>query len=275
MSYLSQQFTLFFSVMLVCFYSIEAHQGKIKVANPSIYVSDESWTLVSDYLIPNDHPAKKKLDTIFSRSRAIFDEAAMFAAGFDASPPQHHTHMIVAKHPELKGYVIKAYLDVQDYFEDKPEEHYWIKRIIGVQYIRKSIDNHDYNYLFKVPQKWIYLLPDNPSPPRKSLRKNFILVAEDMELFDKAINDRLWGSERVNEDLLFALYQITTDVGLLDSAKPDNCAFSFDGKVAFVDTELYHKRKVKYSKLTPYLSPAMQSYWKKLTKNEEKRSRLK
>ena len=199
------------------------------------------------------------------------DQWSITAAGFDASPPQHQTQMIVAKHPSLQGYVIKAYLDEQDYYSGKPEHYYWIKRIKGAELIRKSINTHKYNNFFKVPKKWIYLLPDEPSPSPNYLRKLFILVEEDMELFDNKTNENLWGSEWVTKDLLNALCTITTELGLLDSARPENCSFSIDGKAAFVDTELYHRIRVKYFRLTPYLSPPMQEYWNKLTKNKGKK----
>lgn len=259
-----------FTWMLFCFHGLEADHHKTKEPNPSHYVKDSVWKKVNGYLLPNDHPAKSKLDEIFSRSRAIFDQASMTAAGFDAYPPQHHTQMIVAKHPEIEGYVIKTYLDVQDYYREIPEEYLWMRRIKGRRLIQRCIDSHHYNHLFKVPQKWIYLLPDNPSPPSGFLRKRFVLIAEDMNLLDQQANENLWGSEKVTRDFLSAFYTILTELTLHDSAKPNNCPFSVDGKAAFVDTEHFHMGYVNYFKLAPFLSPPMNDYWNEITQKKEK-----
>lgn len=271
MSFLFTRILFALGIILFIIPGIQADQRRLTDTNPSQYVSRSVWNDVKDYLIPNDHPIKEKLDQIFSNGRVFNDQWSLRAAGFDAYPPQHKTQMIVAKHPNLQGYVIKAYLDEQDYYAGRPEHYYWIKRIKGAELIRESINRHDYDNFFKVPKKWIYLLPDHPSPSPHYLRKMFILVEEDMELFDHKTNENLWGSEWVTKELLHALYTIITELGLLDSARPENCSFSIDRKAAFIDTELYHRSRVKYENLTPYLSPPMQDYWNKLTKNKGKK----
>ena len=268
MLFFFRQILIFISFMLLYNQEIEANQKRLINNNPSKYVNNEVWRQVQNYLIPDNHPIKEKLNEIFSRSRALADQESMKAAGFDTLPPQHQTQMIVAKHPELRGYVLKIYLDEQKYYRGRPEHYHWIKRIKGTRLIRAYLNKHGDGSLFKAPQKWIYLLPDDPSPPSHDGRKNFILVAEDMELFDEKMNESLWGSEWVTEDLLKTLYRITTDLGLRDSANPSNCPLSIDGKGAFVDTEVYHRSDVRYWKLTPFLSPSMQAYWKKITKNK-------
>ena len=110
----------------------------------------------------------------------------------------------------------------------------------------KCIAAHHYESIFKVPKKWIYLLPDEPSPPHHYLRKVFILVEEDMDLYDDKTNEKRWGSRWVTEDLLEALFTLTTELGLADCTKPKNCPFSMDGKVAFIDTQTFNTGYVKY-----------------------------
>jgi hypothetical protein len=245
---------------------VEAAQIKLAKHNPSKYVRTDVWRQVEKYLIPDDHPIKKKLDRIFSSSRVLQNMETMEAADFICLPPQHQTQMIVAKHPELPGYVLKLYLDKQKYYRGKPEYHHWLVRIKGARLIRKYLQRSQYGALFKVPKKWLYLLPDEPSPPAHYLRKKFILVAEDMRLYDEKTNEALWGDERVTEDFLKALYKITTTLGLRDSAKPSNCQFSIDGKAAFIDTEVYNRSDgVRYRKLTPFLSESMKVFWYKIT----------
>ncbi|CUI16923.1 conserved hypothetical protein [Candidatus Protochlamydia naegleriophila] len=230
-------------------------------ASPSTSV----WTQITPFLIPSNHAAKIKLDDILSNVQAFYDLQSMEAASFDKALPQHHTQIIVTRHPELKGYVIKAYLDVQDYHSGKPEYYFWIKRILGAELIRQAIASHGYGHLLKVPHKWIYQLPDNGSnASNHALKKYFILVEEDMDLYDDAINVAFWGSEWVTNEYLEALYTIVTELGLFDCTKPANCPISKDGRIAFVDTQSFHAKRVKYQKLTPYLSPTMQAYWLEL-----------
>jgi hypothetical protein len=73
----------------------------------------------------------------------------------------------------------------------------------------------------------------------------------------------------VTPELLKALYTVITELGLFDCAKPANCPISKDGRVAFVDTQSYHSKKVKYHKLTHFLSPNMRQYWLSLIAAEE------
>lgn len=226
---------------------------------------NNDWKEIKPYLIPNNHPIKKRLDAIFSQSRVLADWDSLMAAGFSALPPQPNTQIIVAKHPDLPGYVIKTYLDTQAYFRNRPEDYHWIRRIRGARLIQKYLKKYRYRNLLKVPKKWIYLLPTHPSFPQHQLQKKTLLIAEDMEIFDEKTNEALWGSEQVTTELLDALYKITTDLGLRDSAKPSNCSFSKDGKAAFVDTEIYHRNGVRYDKLTPHLSPTMRAYWEEMT----------
>ncbi len=236
----------------------------IHSTSPSIHVSDKVWSQVFDFLLPDDHPAKNTLDEIFSSSRAIYNMESMIAAGFDHAIPQHHTHIIVTRHPKLKGYVIKAYLDEQKYHENQPEHYYWIKRVRGSRLIQASIEAHHYESIFKVPRKWIYLLPDEPSPQAKSLHKMFILIEEDMNIYELEENIHHWLND-TTEELLKALYVVTTELGLRDCTRPTNAPYCLDGKIAFVDTQSFYE-DVKFKGLLPCLSPPMKQYWRQLFK---------
>lgn len=264
----------FLLLMMGCltfhFTSMEAHKARGLLPSPSPHVSDKVWNKVRDYLLPDDHPAKEILDEIFSGSRALINMETMIAAGFDHAIPQHHTHIIVTRHQLLSGYVIKAYLDEQKYHDHKPEQFFWMKRARGSRMIQACIEAHHYEEYFKVPKKWIYLVPDTPSPPKKLLRKTFILIEEDMNIYDLEENIQHWINVN-NKDFLKAFYSLTTEIGLRDCAKPTNAPFSHDGKIAFVDTQSYHE-SVNYQALLPHLSPPMKKYWKKLMKKKHKKN---
>lgn len=252
---------LFFFLFYI--FAVEANQAYKTEDNPSLYINDAIWKEVRHYLIPNDHPIKENLDQIFSSSRVLANQESMRLAGFTSPQPQPETKVVVTKHRDLPGYIFKAYLDVIKNIRGNSEYIYLIKRIRGALLVQKSIKTHHYEHLFKVPQKWLYLLPDHFPPPPCCNHKMFILVEEDMDIFNNSENKKLWGSELVTKELLRALYTVAYEVGLAD-IKPDNCPFSKDGKVAFVDTQGHGKRRIDYNKLTFYLSPPMQAYWKNL-----------
>ena len=232
------------------------------------YVSVEVWDEVTPYLLPDDHPAKKILDRMFSESRVLLSVKSMEKAGFINPIPRFWTKLIVTKHPDLNGYVIKAYIDAQRYYKDTPEYVYWIKRIQGAQAIRELVDENHWNHLFKIPRKWIYALPPEPSPPREYLRKNFILIEEDMNILSDKANKEAWKGKWVTEEILNGVYIILSEIGLNDCAKIDNIPFSTDGRIAFIDTQSFHEWPVEFKRLSLFLSPSMKQYWKSIIKSK-------
>lgn len=230
-------------------------------------VKAKVWNKVFPYLLPDDHPIKPNLDLIFSSSRAILNLKTLRAAGFVNPKVRKWTRLIVVKHPQLPGYVVKTYLDAQRNYKDKPEYHHWLLRIKGARAIQDLIDKNQWNHLFKVPKKWIYALPNQPAPPKEYSRKNFILVQDDMDLLSPADNRAAWGSHMVTEEMLFGLYTILETLGLTDCIKIDNIPFSKDGRVAFIDTQSFDQWPVHYKMFTSFLSEDLQPYWKRLIRN--------
>lgn len=233
----------------------------------SRYVEDDVWTLVTPYLLPENLPIKEKLDLLFSNSRATLSVKSMKKAGFSNPEPREWTRLIVTKHPDFPGYVFKLYLDAQRYHKDKPEYEQWIQRIKGVAKIQQLIDKMGWNDMFKTPKKWIYPLLEEPSPPKEFIRKNFILVEEDMELLDRNENYAAWSS--MPFDLLEKIYFILETTGLHDS-KPDNIPFSVDGKLAFIDTQQVDAWPVAYYKITKFLTGDLLQFWKELINDKKK-----
>lgn len=107
-------------------------------------------------------------------------------------------------------------------------------------------------------------MPKHIYPFERCLTKNFILIEEDMEIYNDSENENLWRSNVVTKELLSSLYMILQNLALHDCAKPSNIPFSHDGRIAFIDTLTWNEWSVKYKKLTPYLSPEMQKYWQQL-----------
>lgn len=219
-------------------------------------IDDASWAAIQPYLLPSNHPIRNKLDQIFSQTRATTNELTMKMAGFQALDIWKWDKVFVARHPALQGYLIKAYLDNHLYMDDA----LLINRIIGANALRAAIPILGYQNYFKVPQKWLYPLPDVPSAFPNLRPKNFILIVEDMNIVDSEKNKKMY-LKAMDEKRLQALFHLLNMFGLADSIYIKNIPFSKDGKIAFVDTERHHIWPVPFKKLTPSLNPKMQTYW--------------
>lgn len=249
-------FKRIFLFFLFCTYAVHAKQPSQSVQN-----------MVAPYLLPCDHPVKPMLDAIFGQSRATLNLDTLEAAGFIKSKPRRFTNIVVTKHPAIPGFIFKIYLDAQRYHKNKPEYHQWMMRIQGVQLVDEIIKTYGLGEQFKCPKKWMYALPKHPKPPSGYPARHYILIEEDMDLVESQANEDLWASEGISKVILDQLFFILEKGGLADSAKPPNIPFSSDGRIAFIDTEIFGKEKIRYKKLLPFLSKSNQEYWKTLIKN--------
>jgi hypothetical protein len=227
-------------------------------------VPEEVWVEVRPYLLPENHPAWPKLNRIFCRTRATQNPEKFKEAGFKRWRPGRWSRVSASSHPDLQEYFIKAYCDceigiIYDWRK-------WIHRIKGAESVRECIKKYKLQSDFKVPQKWIYPLPKHPSPPKNShyLRKNFILVAENMRIHDHDKNEKMY-KKNMTPKLLKGLYIILQVCGLYDSVYCFNIPFCKDGRIAVIDTEYHHKWPVPFHKLSHSFSKDMRHYWEKLT----------
>lgn len=231
--------------------------------NRPAHVDPLVWNNMAPYFLPEDHPIKPKLDKMFSKSRLISSSKKLKKAGFTSPDPRPHSHTIVSKHPKLKGYWVKLYTDDQTNISDWVELR---RRILGAQYTRESIERHHFQRILKVPDKWIYPLPNSPAPPTGSNEKNFILIAKDMHCLKKKENYRRW--LLVSPELLKSVHIVLQEAGLSDSCFAFNMPFSKDGRIAFIDTQHYHEWPVPFTKLCRYLSPITRERWREYVQNQ-------
>lgn len=229
-------------------------------------IDDETWEAAVPYLLPFDSPLRKKLDKIFSKTRATASFHEMEKAGFDCWELRQWSNILVAKHHRLQGYLIKTYLDdqhgINDFFLLK-------KRIDGAILTHASIKKFGYQTLFKAPKKWLYPLPDYPACPPGLSQKHFILVVKDMKV-DHSSRDIWHGNKKVSVQRLKALYDVVTDVGLFDSLMVSNIPFCKDGRNAFLDTEHFGKSTIPYHKLNYALNPEKQAIWNEIVEKGNK-----
>lgn len=254
-------------IFMWLFSAIISLEGKEKKPSPKIrheHIDSQIWQEVSPYLMPYNHPVKVKLDKFFAKTRATQTIKTLKEAGFINPVIRKWTRLIVTSHPKFPGYIFKIYSDKQHYHAKKPEYFYWIRRIKGAAHIQNMINENGWNHLFKVPKKWIYMLPAKPSPSAQFLRKDFILIEEDMQILNDEANKNAWGSPATTPFLLGAVYRILNELGMRDCAKPDNIPFCKDGKVAFIDTQSHHHWPVSFQRLDYYLTPDMRELWQHL-----------
>jgi hypothetical protein len=230
-------------------------------------VSPTDWTFLEPFFLPYHHPLRSKLDRLFTKNRVIQTKETFEKSGFEKIKLRQPTNIVVGKHPLLKGYLIKTYLDSQPVLIDW---HNWMARIRGAQEIREKIKRCRLQHCV-VPQKWIYPLPEHPSPPNSPLyyRKNFLLIVEDMNLVSPQQNLERYKKD-ISKEQLKELFVLFSELGLIDSVYPDNIPFTRSGKIAFVDTEHYHRWPVQYEKLKSFLNSPMQNYWQTLIDQDPK-----
>lgn len=225
------------------------------------HVPSHIWEEVSPYFLPKNHPIKAKLDQMFKKKRVTLNSATIEKAGFEKPKPRPCSFTIVSKNEKMKGYIFKFFSDEQTDIDD------WIKltnRINGAKKTKEVIQKYHYENYFRVPTKYLYPLPKDPSPPPGYERKNFILIENDLRIHKFWNNYVKWKSPQISKDFLKAFYTVITEAGLNDSIYPFNAPFSQDGKVCFIDTENYNKFHIRYDILTPNLRSEMRDYWRKL-----------
>lgn len=227
-------------------------------------VTNEAWQAVRPYLLPENHPAKPKLDRLFSKKRISLNPGTLQRAGFPRWQPGRYSRVTASSHPELKDYFLKIYCDNE--VGIKYDWKRWVQRCEGAEMIRDCIHRHHYQKIYSVPDKWIYPLPPQPSPPNEAryLRKNFVLVTDNMNVLPHKENKKAYRT-KMDRNRLDALYTIFQECGLYDSVYPFNCPFCKDGKIAIIDTEYHHKWPVPFYKLRDHFAKELRSYWERIT----------
>lgn len=226
-------------------------------------VAASIWDEVRPYLLPSNHPAWAKLNRVFCKGRATLSSETFKEAGFNRWRPGRWSRVSASSHPELKEYFIKAYCDVEiGILYDWKK---WIHRIIGAETVRQCIKDYKLQARFKVPNKWIYPLPKNPAPPKgaRFLRKNFILICENMRIQEHSANEKMY--KKMNRQFMDGLYIILQVCGLYDSVYCFNIPFCKDGKIAVIDTEYHHKWPVPFKRLSKSFSKDMRPHWERIT----------
>lgn len=218
---------------------------------------------IKPYLISNKHPAKPILDSLFSQSRVTANLQTLINAGFEVLHIKESSYVIIARHPQLPGYLLKLYLDSdQRTRKGKPSWQWLMQRCQGANIIRKLIAKKKIKN-FVVPDKWLYELPTFPNgSPNQHL---VLAIVTDMQLASSEEREVAWQTHATKAHL-DELYQILSR-GSGSNFLSSNVPLTKSGKFAFVDTE-YPKRRISLYKVKWYISPSLHPYWDKLTRKK-------
>lgn len=251
--------------------SIDSHICILRSVNASFEnnssISQKIKKAMRPYVIPDNHPMKPILDSIFQASRVTQDETSFLQAGFKTiGKVRPRTFLRVASHPKLPNYLLKIYLD--DERRKKRGDPSWkwlVRRCIGAEKIRKIIRSKNIKR-FTVANKWIYPLPEHPAPPNnwKYTRHLALLLVTNMNLVPYKQNVRAWYYD-INENDLNELYYIISRAKG-SSYRPDNIWLTTNNQFAFIDTE-YPNGGPDFSRIRKYLRSSMLNYWDKLVRN--------
>lgn len=218
---------------------------------------------IKPYLMPSSNLLKPILDLICHNFRVLQDESTFNLAGFVTLSEQPISHIRIAIHPYLPGYLIKYYLDGNPYQTvAKPDWQRLVDRCEGAKNIRDLIARKKLVY-FTVPDKWLYSPSKrhvNPTVPPEYVQPVFLVVT-DMKLASSLDTLKAW-QEKITYRHLDELYCILGN-GFASAYVGANIPYCQDGKFSCIDTE-YPKRIVKLQHVLQFLNPEMQIYWKKL-----------
>lgn len=261
-----KKFRLIFSVWTLCFLGVSGTLAALDYPhfNDNPYLTSRLRSAIAPYLLPLDHPAKPALDAIFSQSRVIENEKSLVDAGFELiAGPMPLSFIIVARHPQVPGYVFKIYLDSEKRCRKQVPHWQWLaRRCAGAFGIRQIIEREKICY-FAVPDKWLYLLPIYPYS-KETNPQPVILMETDMEPVSYEETQRMWktAATRKHLDELYCILKYGHG-GNGTVFLYENVPFTKQGKFAFTDTE-DPRAKLVLKNVKRYLSKDMQRYWESL-----------
>ncbi len=209
------------------------------------------------YLLPPTHPVYFRMEKIFSRG-SFQDLKSFHDAGFEVLCLKKDRILLVATHPLLKGYVIKAYLNSTSQEIAHSNLQTLRNRIIGALKIKSLIKRYRIQH-FTVADKWLYELPF--STPEHPL---FVLLATDMNICTLSESKVAWKTKITPQHLQEFLRIVKG--GCASTGLLKNIPYTKDKKFAFIDTE-YPDRTFDLEVFKHYLSDEMKEYWDSLIEN--------
>jgi hypothetical protein len=173
-------------------------------------------------------PIASQLADLFT-DRKMFDSTKAFEkAGFRLIA--HAPHKIMSGfHKGARGFLFKKYNN------DKPGKKQiknYMRRVEGARLMRKFITERGFQHVV-APHKWLHELPSG-------FPERYLVVADKLDLLDDDATKRKY--DRIREDQMHELATMLFYFRGLNSWTK-NLPFTEDGKIAFIDTERWHRDK--------------------------------
>lgn len=234
------------------------------VASDYPSIPSEIWKKVCPYFLPRNHKMRAVMDKIFSHGSVLSSIKKFQKAGFEIVIYREGRQMILARHPDLKGYLVKVYLDIHT----RTDWTAWILRARGSAFVRDTLKKLKMTHYFKAPKKWIYPVHRSASyNPQAPYTKHFVLLVQDMQLQPRQKLEHKFKNE-MTKPYLLALFTALKKTGYNDS-HIENIPLSIDGRLAFIDLEHFNQHPVQFHLLSKHIAPDMLEYWEKLIKKYE------
>jgi hypothetical protein len=187
----------------------------------------------------SSQPFVTVLETLFTDSKMFSSFDRFREAGFHLVD-HAETKIMAGSHRRLRGYLIKKYNNDRP---GKDQLRNYMHRIEGARLLREFIAEHNFQHVV-VPQKFLYAL--SPSFPER-----YLVIAEKFDLVSRSGTERAYGKldREQGRELAVILYYFR---GLNSTIA--NLPFTADGKIAFIDTERWHRDKDLLRKVGDRLS---------------------
>ena len=222
--------------------------------------------LMAPYLLPETHPTKPILDTIFTSSDVIKNDTTLMNAGFRILFTQKKSFIRVVSHPLLKGYLLKLYPNSERRIGKGPSG--WKRltaRCIVAEKIKRIIKEKKI-HTFVVADKWLYPLP--VPKHQNSKQQPVVLIVKNMNIYSRKESEIAW-KKKASWGTIKGLYEIFSQ-GYGSAVLTSNLPYTKDHKFAFIDTEC-DMRKFSMKNAKRYFSPKMWKYWNSILKHKGSR----
>jgi hypothetical protein len=221
-----------------------------------------------DYILPKKSPLMKPLKRIFSDPNVLNTPETFAKAGF-ITISERRSGMVVASHPSIPGFLVKAYIRSK---KEKPNWEWAVFRCWGVSNIKALIKEKGIIH-FVVPKKWIYPVThfELVGEDLTQVTSPSILVATYMKLVDKTTSREAWRTV-VTKRHVQELYCILSH-GYSSCLLHTNIPYTTNGKFTCIDTE-WPSRPLPYRHVHRFLSEKMAKYWDHLVRTGGKGSPL-
>ncbi len=213
------------------------------------------------YMLPKKCKLRRTLERLFSHPKVIQDNYWFTKAGFKTKFFRVRGSLRVASHPQLKGYLIKMFLESEAREKMWDRQRTLITRAGVAAELRELIKKNKLRKI-KVPKKYLFVLP----PAAKTRIKTYVLVVQDMKLVKMEKSKKAWkkiASKRVLRELYCVLNH-----GYASLAIDQNIARTKNGKFACIDTE-YPRRTFDLKRVERFFSRSNKLYWESLIDHEK------